>query len=76
MEVSELTGLEFAELLHKVCERLENENELVVQIERPCGNKAFILLADWEDVYAYIETSFGEDYLMAAQGHITSKIKL
>ena len=59
-KVSELTGLEFAELLHEVCERLENENQNVVSVDRPKGSRFYLVNSDHEKVFGFEEHTFSK----------------
>lgn len=74
--VSELNGLEFAELLHDVCQRLKNENESVVEIDRPCGEQVYIVLVDHETTFA--ETMHTEDgnFVTIPNAYLSSNVKL
>ena len=75
-KISELNGLEFAELLHQVCERLEKENQNVVEVQRPMENNVFIVITDDDVVYGQEMITDKGRYFSTSESYISSFVKL
>jgi len=76
MKVSNLNGLEFAELLHEVCERLEKEKQTVISIDRPYGNRFYFVNSDHEKVFGFEEHTDKGMYFEVRMAYISSNVKL
>lgn len=74
--VKDLNGLEFAELLHEVCERLEQEKQTCVHIQRPNYNDTYIVIGDDENVYPAEHVTPVASYLSVNNAYISSRVKL
>jgi hypothetical protein len=76
MNVSDLNGLEFAELLHQVCERLEQSHQCVVAIDRPNQLTTYIVVKDDDMVCCDEDVINGEFYMSTSMSHVSSRVKL
>jgi hypothetical protein len=75
-KVSELNGLEFAELLHEVCERLERENQTTVCVHRPKGNCFYLVNSDHEKVFGVEEHTEKGNYFSVGMAYVSSYVKI